>query len=69
MSEDTIERLFNVLLEAIDDFSQENHLTTGDAMGALFSVMVISARASSQYDPKRLVLEVDQKIREAVGLQ
>ena len=69
MSEDTIERLSEVLLAAIDGFSQENHLTTGDAMGALFSVMVMSAQASPQYDPKGLIVEVDQKIREAVGLQ
>ena len=69
MSEDTIERLSDVLLAAIEEFAQDNRLTTGDAMGALFSVMVMSAQASPQYDPKRLVGEVDQKIREAVGLQ
>lgn len=69
MSEDTIQRLGDVLLAAIDDFAQDNRLTTGDAMGALFSVMVTSAQASPQYDPKRLVAEVDEKIRAAVGLQ
>jgi hypothetical protein len=69
MSEDTIERLSAALLDAIDEFSEHNRLTTGDAMGALFSVMVQSAKASPEYDPKRLVQEVDAKIREAVELQ
>lgn len=69
MSEDTIERLSGALLAAIDEFSETNRLTTGDAMGALFSVMVMSAQASPEYDPKRLVIEVNEKIREAVGLQ
>lgn len=69
MSEDTIQRLGEELILAIDEFAQSNRLTTGDAMGALFSVMVTSAKASPQYDPKRLVSEVNEKIRAAVGLQ
>lgn len=68
-SDDTIERLSAALLDAIDEFSEHNRVTTGQAMGALFTVMVLSAQASPQYDPKRLVQEVDTKIREAVGLQ
>lgn len=67
--EDTIERLCDVLLEAIEEFSEDNRLTTGEVMGALFSVMVMSAKASPEYNPKRLVEEVDAKIREAVELQ
>ena len=67
--DDTIERLSEALLQTIDEFSEHTRLTTGDAMGALFSVMVMSAQGSPQYDPKRLVQEVDAKIREAVGLQ
>lgn len=69
MSEDTIDRLGEALIDAIDEFSRHNRLTTGDAMGALFSVMVTSAKASPQYDPKLLVQQVDEKIRAAVGLQ
>lgn len=69
MSEEIINRLGDALLATIDEFAESNRLTTGDAMGALFSVMVQSAKGSPQYDPKRLVSEVDQKIREAVGLQ
>lgn len=69
MSEDTIELLSGALLMAIEDFAETHRLTTGDAMGALFSVMMMSAKASPQYDPKQLVTEVDAKIREAVGLQ
>lgn len=68
MSDDTIDRLANALLETIDEFAEHNRLTTGDAMGALFTVMVESAKASPQYDPKRLVQEVDAKIRAAVDL-
>jgi len=66
---DTIDRLCAVLLDAIDEFSEHTRLTTGEAMGALFLVMVNSAKASPEYDAKRLVAEVDAKIREAVGLQ
>lgn len=69
MTDKTIERLVEALLDTIDDFSEHNRLTTGQAMGALFTVMVQSAQASPQYDPKGLVQEVDAKIREAVGLQ
>jgi len=69
MSNETIDRLGEALLATIDEFSETNCLTTGDAMGALFEVMVSSAKASPQYDPKRLVAEVDEKIRAAVGLQ
>lgn len=69
MSEATINRLSNILITAIDEFSEYNRLTTGEAMGALFSVLVYSAQASPEYDPKQLVAEIDAKIREAVGLQ
>jgi hypothetical protein len=69
MSEGTIERLSEALLTTIDEFSETSRLTTGDAMGALFSVMVAAAKGSPQYDPKRLVVEVNEKIRDAVGLQ
>lgn len=67
--DDTIERLCAALLDTIDEFSNDNRLTTGQAMGALFTVMVQSAQASPQYDPKGLVEEVNAKIREAVQLQ
>ena len=69
MNEDMIDRLCEALLTTIDEFSQTNRLTTGDAMGALFSVMIMSAKASPQYDPRRLVIEVNEKIRAAVELQ
>lgn len=68
-ADNTIERLSEVLLNAIDEFSEHTRLTTGEAMGALFTVMVQSAQASENYDPKQLVKEVDAKIREAVNLQ
>ena len=64
----TIVRLSAALLDAINEFSDHNRLTTGQAMGALFSVLVQSAKGSPQYDPKRLVAEVDARIREAVEL-
>jgi hypothetical protein len=69
VSNETIDRLVEAILTTIDEFAETNRLTTGDAMGALFEVMVSSAKASPQYDPKRLVAEVDEKIRIAVGLQ
>lgn len=69
MSDDTVERLSQALLDTIDEFSEHTRLTTGQAMGALFSVMVQAAQASPEYDPRRLVQEVDAKIREAVDLQ
>ena len=65
---DNIERLSAALLDAIDEFSEHNRLTTGEAIAALFSVMVTSAQASPQYDPKLLVEEVSSRIREAVEL-
>jgi hypothetical protein len=68
-NEDMIERLTADLLQTVDEFAETNRLTTGDAMGALFSAFVASAKGSPQYDPKRLVAEMDEKIREAVGLQ
>lgn len=64
-----IERLSAALVDTIDEFSEANRLTTGEAMGALFAVMVQSAKASPEYDPRRLVEEVDARIREAVELQ
>lgn len=69
MSDETIDALGEALLATIDEFAETHRLTTGDAMGALFEVMVASAKGSPQYDPKRLVAEVDEKIRAAVGLQ
>lgn len=65
----TIERLSDALFDTINEFSEHNRLTTGDAMGALFAVMVISAKASPGYNPKLLVEEVSSRIREAVELQ
>jgi hypothetical protein len=67
--DETIARLSAALLDAINEFSEHNRLTTGQAMGALFSVLVQSAKGSPQYDPKRLVAEIDARIREAVELQ
>jgi hypothetical protein len=65
----TIVRLSAILIDAIDEFSEHNRLTTGQAMGALFSVFVQSAKGSPEYDPKRLVTDVSDRIREAVELQ
>ncbi len=65
--DDTIERLSAALLDTIDEFSNYNRLETGQAMEALFSVLVASAQASPQYDPKRLVEEVDAAVRKAAG--
>lgn len=64
----TIVRLTEILFDAISEFSDHNRLTTGQAMGALFSVLVQSAKGSPQYDPKRLVAEIDARIREAIEL-
>lgn len=69
LSNETIDKLCEALLTTMDEFSETHRLTTGDAMGALFEVMVSSAKASPQYNPKQLVAEVDEKIRAAVGLQ
>jgi hypothetical protein len=62
----TIIRLTEALFDAINEFSERNRLTTGQAMGALFSVLVQSAKGSPQYDPQQLVAEIDARIREAV---
>lgn len=67
--ESTIEKLSEAIYDALTEFSEHTQFTTGEAMGALFSVMIQSAQASPEYDPKGLVAEVDAKIREAVGLQ
>ncbi len=64
----TIVNLTEILYDAISEFSEHNRLTTGQAMGALFSVLVQAAKGSPQYDPKRLVSEIDARIREAVEL-
>lgn len=69
MSDDTIARLCDAILETINEFADNNRLTTGQAMGALFEVLVMSAKSSPQYDPKQLVAEVSSRIREAVELQ
>lgn len=63
-----IANLCEVLLEAINDFAEDHRVTTGQAMGALFIVMVEAAKASPEYDPKQLIAEVDARIREAVHL-
>jgi hypothetical protein len=68
MSEEKIKRLGDALLKTIDEFAQDERLTTGDAMGALFGVMVLSAMKSPGYSPRRLVDEVSANIRKAVGL-
>jgi len=67
MSNETIDKLVAILFDAIDEFSQHNRLTTGDAMGALFEVFVSSAQNSPEYNPERLVAEVNEKIRAAVA--
>lgn len=66
---DTIERLSEAILDAIEEFSEHTRLTTGEVMGALFEVLVMSAKASPQYNPTLLVDEVTARIREAVELQ
>ena len=64
-----IDRLGEAILRAIDEFSETEQVTTGEAMGALFGVLVLSAQRSPQYDPKKLVAEIDARIRAAVELQ
>lgn len=68
-SEEKMDRLGAEILKVIDEFSEHERLTTGEAMGALFGVMVESAKASPQYDPKKLIEEVSARIREATELQ
>ena len=69
VNSETVECLAEVLLAAIDEFSKDNRLTTGDAMSALFNVMVQSAMASPNYAPALLIQQVDAAIREAVNIQ
>lgn len=69
MSEETVAALAEKLLDAIDEFSEEHRLTTGDAMSALFNVMVQSAMNSPNYAPALLIKQVDEAIREAVKVQ
>lgn len=64
-----IPKLVDAIYETIEKFLEETEFTTGQAMGALFTVFVQAAQASPEYDPKRLVADVDARIREAVGLQ
>lgn len=61
------------LVEAINEAIQYKAdsgmvFTRGQAMGALFTMFVKAAQDSPEYDPRRLVSEVDERIREAVGL-
>lgn len=66
----TIPELVDALFEAIQQKADAGMVfTTGQAMGALFTVFVNAAQGSPEYDPKRLVADVDARIREAVGLQ
>jgi hypothetical protein len=68
--EEVIVQLVHELHAAITAFcQQEDHVTTGEVMGALFSVFVMSAMRSPTYEPDRLVSEVDHKIRQAVNMQ
>jgi hypothetical protein len=62
-----IPKLASDLLDTIELFSTHSKITTGEVMGALFSVLVMSAKASPNYDPRRLIAEVDEKIRQAVA--
>ncbi len=56
------------LLDTIDEFTADDGpLTTGEVMGALFSLFVLIAKESPGYDGKKLVSETDEKIRQAVA--
>lgn len=55
------------LINAIDTATEQTPMTTGEVMGALFSVLVAAARESPNYHPAELVAEMDAKIREAVA--
>jgi hypothetical protein len=48
MVDPTIEKLTAALFDAIDEFSEHTRVTTGQAMGALFTVLVQSAQRSPQ---------------------
>lgn len=66
---ETTERLFEAIIAALDEQAEIGQFTTGEAMNALFSVLVLSAQQSPQYDPKQFIKDVDGAIREAIGLQ
>ena len=66
---ETTERLFEAIMETLDQQAEIGQFTTGMAMNALFSVMVAAAQSSPGYDPKKFVAETDAAIRFAVGLQ
>lgn len=65
-----VPQLMEIIRTALDDARDSGLVfTVGQGMGALFTVFVEAAQGSPEYDPKRLVEEVDAKIREATGLQ
>lgn len=64
-----IPALVGVILSALDDYAETRSFTIGQAMAAMFSLMVQSAKRSPEYDPKKLVEDVSARIREATGLQ
>lgn len=66
---ETTERLFEAIIAALDERAEIGQFTTGEAMKALFSVLVLSSQRSPQYDPRQFIKDVDGAIREAIGLQ
>lgn len=66
---ETTERLFLAIMQTLDEQSEIGQFTTGEAMNALFSVLVLSAQQSPKYDPRQFIKDVDSAIREAIGLQ
>jgi hypothetical protein len=65
-SEEKIEALGEALLEVVNEFTETTQMTTGEVMGALFSLFVAAAKSSAQYDPVRLRSELNEKVNEAL---
>lgn len=65
-SEERIEALGEALLEVIHEFTETTQMTTGEVMGALFSLFVAAAKSSTIYDPARLASEINERVYEAL---
>lgn len=64
-----VERLCDAILGAMNEEAERQSYTVGAALTALFHLFVESAKASDSYNPKQLIKDVDERIRQSVGLQ
>jgi hypothetical protein len=67
-NEPLLERLADEILDTIEAYQQRHpQLTTGNVMGALFGILIGTAKSSPQFNAESFMDEVVAKLREAVG--